>query len=121
MKILLVDDSRAQRFIEKKILTDKGVAESAIDEAPNGAEALNKAKAENYSLIILDWNMPEMDGLAFGKRLREEGLSTPVIMVTSEGEKSKIDAALAAGINDFITKPLDADQFWEKARAYLES
>ena len=119
MKILLVDDSRAQRFIEKKLLTDRGVPEDSIEEAPNGMVGLEKGKSGAFNLIIVDWNMPEMDGASMGKNLREAGVSTPIIMVTSEGEQSKIDEALKAGINDFITKPLDEDQFWGKARGFL--
>lgn len=119
MKVLIVDDSPAQRFIQKSVLVENGVSDSDIIEAGNGLELLEKAKSEELKLIVVDWNMPEMDGLEAFKKLRQSGNDTPVIMITSEGEASKVEEAMNAGLDNFLTKPLDSDAFWEIAQRYM--
>ena len=106
-------------MLQKMLLKDKGVAGEDIDEAANGHQALEKAKANDYRIIFLDWNMPEMNGLEFVKAARQAGIKTPIIMCTSEGEKSMIDAATAAGADAVITKPIDKEKFWETTQQYL--
>lgn len=119
MKILIADDSPAQRFIQKSILIENGVSESDIIEAGTGTDVVSKVKTEQIKLIVIDWNMPEMDGLEAFKTVRKSGVTTPFIMITSEGEASKVQEALDAGLDNFLTKPLDADAFWEIAQRYV--
>lgn len=106
MKILLVDDSRTMRNIQKNVLAQLGYTD--ILEAADGAEALTKV-ADAPELILLDWNMPNMNGLEFLKKFRESDKSTPVIMVTTEAEKSRVIEAIKAGVNNYVVKPFTPD------------
>lgn len=76
MKVMLVDDSTTMRNIQKKVLTRLGYTD--IVEASDGKEALDKAKDGKPDLILLDWNMPELDGLGFLKAFRTDNKSVSV-------------------------------------------
>ncbi|MBX3373725.1 MAG: response regulator [Phycisphaeraceae bacterium] len=103
MRILLIDDSRTMRNIEKGILAQIGYTD--VEEAVDGQDALSKVDAVNPGLILVDWNMPNMDGLSFVKAYRGMGNRTPVIMVTTESEKSRVVEAIKAGVNNYVVKP----------------
>ena len=96
MKVMLVDDSRTMRNIEKSILTQLGYTD--VIEAADGAEAMTQAEQHNPDLILLDWNMPNVDGLTFMQRFREKNKTTPIIMVTTESEKRRVVEAIKAGV-----------------------
>lgn len=119
MKVLIVDDTGSQRFIIKKLFVDAGILASEIDDAENGEKALIKVLANTYSVILLDWNMPVMDGLEFLKNIRQRNIMIPVIMVTSESEESKKDEAKELGANHFLTKPFTGIKLMELAKQYL--
>ena len=82
-----------------------------VDEAADGAEALAWCATATPDLIVLDWNMPVMDGLTFLKRLRAQpgGNASKVLFCSIETEASRIDEALAAGADDYVMKPFDGD------------
>lgn len=103
MKILIVDDSKTMRNILQKALSSMGYSDFL--EAENGEQALVSATAHQPDLILLDWNMPVMNGLDFLKAYRVEEKATPVIMVTTEVEKSRVIEAIKAGVNNYIVKP----------------
>jgi two-component system chemotaxis response regulator CheY len=106
MRILLVDDSVTMRRIQKNQLNGLGVSE--VFEADNGEAALKElASNKPIDLILLDWNMPVMDGLTFLKKVRAEAAyaSTKIIMCTSESEKSRVVEALKNGADNYIIKP----------------
>lgn len=103
MKIMLVDDSRTMRNIQRNILGQIGHTD--VVEAVDGQDALNKVKGENPDLLLVDWNMPNMDGLTFIKAFREDNKTTPIIMVTTEAEKSRVIEAIKAGVNNYVIKP----------------
>ena len=107
MKILLVDDSRTMRNVQKKILGEIGYTD--VTEACDGLDALNKVSGVAPDLILLDWNMPNMDGITFLKRFRATDQATQVIMVTTEAEKSRVVEAIKAGINNYVVKPFTPD------------
>jgi two-component system, chemotaxis family, chemotaxis protein CheY len=107
MKILLVDDSRTMRNVQKKILNDLGYTN--ISEASDGLEALEVSAAETPDLIMLDWNMPNMDGITFLRKYRETDTETPIIMVTTEAEKARVIEAIKAGVNNYVVKPFTPD------------
>ncbi|MEM9082721.1 MAG: response regulator [Planctomycetota bacterium] len=107
MKILLVDDSKTMRNIQKGILSQMGYTE--VEEACDGLDALSKVGGFAPELILLDWNMPNMDGLTFAKQYRAKGEKTPIIMVTTEAEKSRVIEAIKAGVNNYVVKPFTPD------------
>lgn len=115
MKILLVDDSATMRRIQRTQLNNLGIKD--IVEAGDGNEALT-VLAENMpiDIILLDWNMPVMDGLTFLKKIRTEDVykDVKVIMCTSESEKVKVVETLKAGANNYIVKPFTPEALKEK-------
>ncbi len=112
MKIMLVDDSRTIRNIQKSTL--KSLGHEDILEASDGVEAL-KIKAETPpDLMLVDWNMPNMDGITLIRKIRETDKTTPIIMCTTEAEKSRILEAVKAGVNNYVVKPFTAETLSER-------
>lgn len=107
MKVMLVDDSRTMRNVEKNILGSLGFND--VVEACDGQDALSKVVAAAPDLILLDWNMPNMDGLTFLKEFRKINKETVVIMVTTEAEKIRVVEAIKAGVNNYVVKPFTPD------------
>jgi two-component system, chemotaxis family, chemotaxis protein CheY len=114
MKLLLVDDSATMRRIQRTQLGSMGIND--VDEAGNGEEALGKLSSAAYDAVLLDWNMPVMDGLTCLKSIRDNGAykNIKVIMCTSESEKAKVMEALKAGANNYIVKPFTPEALKEK-------
>ena len=112
---LVVDDSKAVRMILARTLKELGYE---VREAANGREALQVIEAENNAvkLALVDWNMPEINGLELLKRIRlnPELSSLRVIMVTTETELDRMAAALEAGANEYVMKPFTKDILLEK-------
>ena len=114
---MLVDDSKTIRRIQRGILEQLGYTQ--IEEACDGQDALSKIAAFQPTLILLDWNMPNMDGLTFLKTFRKSNTSTPVIMVTTESEKSRVIEAIRAGVNNYVVKPFTPDMLQKRIRETL--
>ena len=112
MKILLVDDSRTIRNIQKNTL--KTLGHTDITEAADGIEALACLAKERPQLMLVDWNMPNMDGITLIKKVRETDKALPIIMVTTEAEKSRVLEAVKAGVNNYVVKPFTAETLSEK-------
>jgi len=112
MKILLVDDSNTIRSIQKKILNQIGYTD--LTEAEDGVVALQRVAEDTPDLILLDWNMPNMDGLTFLKEFRAQGHTSWVIMVTTEAEKSRVIEAIKAGVNNYVIKPFTPDELSDR-------
>src|SRR5580704_2502773 len=114
-KALVVDDSRAVRMILSKTLRELGFE---VLEAANGREAMEVIEVEKtaVTLVLADWNMPEVNGLELLKQLRRkpELASLVVVMVTTETELGQMTAALEAGANEYIMKPFTKDILVEK-------
>ena len=107
MRILLVDDSKTMRNIQKAVLAQLGFTD--LLEACDGQDALSKAPAFKPQLMLVDWNMPNMDGLTFVKTWRQSDKKTPIIMVTTEAEKARVIEAIKAGVNNYVVKPFTPD------------
>ena len=105
---LIVDDSRIIRKVARRIVEGLGFE---VDEAADGAEALSYCASVMPDVILLDWNMPVMDGLTFLRRLREQpGGKTPkVLFCTIETAPERIAEALTAGADDYVMKPFDGE------------
>jgi two-component system chemotaxis response regulator CheY len=109
MTILNVDDSTTMRKIVTMSLGGTG---HTVLEAENGADALTKMKGVKVDVIILDINMPVMNGLDFLKAIRADAATkaVPVIMLTTQGEESMRQTALGLGANGFLSKPFQKDE-----------
>lgn len=114
MRILVVDDFQTMRRIIINLLRQLGFTN--VVEAQDGQLALEKVKDDSIDLVISDWNMPNMTGLDFLKALRasEEYKDLPFIMVTAEGKKENVIAAVQSGVNNYIVKPFNAATLKEK-------
>jgi two-component system chemotaxis response regulator CheY len=92
-----------------------------IVEASNGQEAVDTVmKNNNIGLILMDWNMPTMSGIDAVKKLREFNVKTPIVMVSTEGEKQKVIEAIKAGANDYLVKPFDPKSAEAKLEKFLQ-
>ncbi len=112
MRILLIDDSKTMRNIQKSVLNQLGFLE--LEEACDGQDALDKISEFKPELCLVDWNMPVMDGLTFVKSFRETDKTTPLIMVTTESEKARVIEAIKAGVNNYVVKPFTPDLLSER-------
>ena len=118
-KILIVDDVSANRLLLKKMLMLMGIYN--IVEASNGKEGLERFQAENPDLVLMDVNMPVLDGYqatAAIKALPREH-HTPIIFITALSAEASLKNSLVAGGDDFISKPFDADVLESKIKAHL--
>ena len=113
MNILIVDDSGAMRSIVRRMLRLAGFSGHTIQEASNGAEALNLVTQSQPDLVMCDFNMPEMNGLQLLEDLRKKGISARFGFITSEASTALKDAAKAAGAIFVITKPFTPEVFQE--------
>lgn len=118
MKILLVDDSKTMRNVQKSVLSQLGYTE--IVEATDGLDAITKVGAVLPDLILLDWNMPNMDGLTFVTKYRASGGKALVVMVTTEAEKTRVISAIKAGVNNYVIKPFTPELLGERIRETVE-
>ncbi|MFH0926221.1 MAG: response regulator [bacterium] len=117
MKILVVDDSSVMRRILINSLKQIDLVD--IDQADNGEDAVTKALAGDYGLILLDWHLPNMLGIDALKEIRAKGKTMPIIMVTTESEKPSVIQALRAGASNYVTKPFTSERVIEKIRETL--
>jgi len=119
MKFLLVDDSKTMRNIQRKVLSSLEGATFA--EAADGVEALAVIAAGQgpFSAVIVDWNMPNMDGITLVKKIRETDKTTPLIMATTESEKARVLDAIRAGVNNYVVKPFTPESLLEKVNQTL--
>ena len=105
---LVVDDSRVVRKVARRILEANGYT---VSEAGDGQQALDACRAGLPDFVLLDWNMPVMDGIAFLRALRGEfgPDKPPVVFCTTENDMYHIEMAIANGAQEYIMKPFDED------------
>ena len=109
-KILLVDDNRNNRLALRKVL--RGIA-ADLREAANGLDALSMSLAEEYALILLDVQMPEMDGLEASRRICARwprGQRPTIIAMTANAMQGDREMCLEAGMDDYVSKPIRPDE-----------
>ena len=114
MRALVIDDSTAMRSILGRMLRELGFE---VLEAGNGREAIARLQAPGQvDLALVDWNMPEMDGLEFVRRVRAEGAPEGIrlVMVTSEAEAGRMALALAEGADEYVMKPFNRQVLEDK-------
>jgi two-component system, chemotaxis family, chemotaxis protein CheY len=117
-KIMVIDDSSTIRTVICGTLQQLGSVET--ETACDGEDALSKVFAFAPDVILLDWNMPKMNGLEFLKQFRAKNKDTPVVMVTTEAEKPRVVEAIRAGVNDYVVKPFTPDSLLKHVRAAVE-
>ncbi|MFV2092342.1 MAG: chemotaxis response regulator CheY [Hyphomicrobiales bacterium] len=117
MPVLVVDDYKTMIRIIRNLLKQLGFND--IDDAADGAEALQKLRGRSYGLVISDWNMDPMTGYELLKEVRcDDNLkTTPFIMVTAESKTENVIAAKKAGVNNYIVKPFNAQTLKSKIDA----
>ena len=119
-RFLVVDDFSTMRRIVRNLLKELGFAN--VDEAEDGAVALQKLKSSPFDFVVTDWNMPNMDGLTLLQNIRRtpELKHLPVLMITAEAKKENIIAAAQAGASGYIVKPFTAATLSEKLEKIFE-
>lgn len=115
-KVLVVDDDPVVGESFNRVLSGKGYA---VITASNGEEALAKLKAEQYDLVFTDLRMPGMDGLEVAERVKAKQPWTPVVIVTGYGSAPSEERAWAAGVSDFLNKPLSPEMIEDSAARAL--
>ena len=116
MKVLIVeDDEKVARFIAR-VLGEEGFI---TDLCVSGADAVRQANAVAYDVVLLDWMLPDLDGLAVCRELRRGGTVTPIIMLTARGEVRERVLGLEAGADDYVVKPFEIDELLARIQAVL--
>ncbi|MEQ8787891.1 MAG: response regulator [Pirellulaceae bacterium] len=111
-KVLVADDSSTMRKIILRSLAAVGVPDAT--EAADGDEAVAAFQAGEFNLVLTDWNMPNKNGLEVVQEIRKINKDVPIIMVTTEAEKTRVLEAIQAGVSDYLVKPFTADTLREK-------
>jgi two-component system chemotaxis response regulator CheY len=111
-RCLVADDSSTMRKIILRSLNAVGVND--ITEAADGEEAIKLFGDGSFNLVLTDWNMPGKSGLEVIQAIRTTNKEVPIIMVTTEAEKSRVLEAIQAGVSDYLVKPFTADTLREK-------
>jgi len=110
MKILIVDDSRIQRNIIRSGLQERFGHNVKLFEAGDGLAGEQMIETLIPDLVLMDWNMPNLNGLELVKRIRNHNVhkKMPIIMITSESARYNVIEAVKAGVNDYVVKPVSA-------------
>lgn len=120
LKILIVEDNKINQIVTQKILKSKGY-ESEI--AEDGLIAVDMVSKKNYSIILMDLNMPNMDGIEATKKIREFNTHTPIIALTASDTEEIADNIqdTSSGFNDYLKKPFKNEEFFEKIEYYTSN
>lgn len=116
-KILVVDDSMENQMLLNVYLQKMGMK---VDEAPNGDIGVQKALAEDFDLILMDIQMPVLDGYSATEKLRASGYKKPIIALTANAMKEDRERSIRAGCNDYLTKPIQSNKLMQTIIDHLE-
>ncbi|MFH1159149.1 MAG: response regulator [Pseudomonadota bacterium] len=116
LKILIVDDTHEARIMLKNMLTEIGITQ--VFEASDGNEGLRFVDTafDFVDVILCDWNMPKMSGLALLRQIRSVDAKFPFVMITGRGDVSSVEEAKGAGVSGYILKPYSLIQLEAKLR-----
>jgi two-component system OmpR family response regulator len=115
-KVLVIDDEPGVRELISESLS---LSDMTAVQATDGLEALSLLRREKFDLLILDINMPKLDGLALLEKLRAEGASVPVLMLSARADKADINQGLRTGADDYLTKPFSIEELVLRVKAIL--
>jgi DNA-binding response OmpR family regulator len=113
--LVLEDDPKIGRFVAQ-ILREEGYA---VDQCATGADALRLAEVGGYDLIVLDWVVPDIDGLSVCRELRRSGVVTPILMLSARALLSERVLGLETGADDYLVKPFEVEELVARARALV--
>jgi len=111
-RALVADDSNTMRKSLIRSLNACGLDD--VVEADDGAEAIRLFAEQSFDLVLTEWNMPTKSGLELIQEIRAGGAKVPIIMITTEAEKSRVIEVIKAGVNDYVIKPFTAEMLREK-------
>jgi len=115
-RILVVEDESAIRELIRDSLS---LVEIETDGASDGLEALNKLRHQNFDLVILDVNIPKIDGLALLSKIRGEGSEIPVLVLSARSQRDDITEGLKIGADDYLVKPFGIEELTLRVKAIL--
>ena len=117
MKALVVDDSTVMRKVMAGALLRMGIDD--VTQAADGQEAVDATEIDDFDIVLMDWNMPVMSGIDALIEIRAQGKKMPIIMVTTETEKSRVVQALKAGANSYIIKPFEINTILDQIKKFV--
>jgi two-component system OmpR family response regulator len=115
-KVLVIDDEPGVRELIGEALS---ISEITAVQAADGLEALSHLRRERFDLLILDINMPKLDGLALLEKLRAEGMSVPVLRLSARADKADSNQGLRIGADDYLTKPFSIEELVLRVKAIM--
>jgi DNA-binding response OmpR family regulator len=116
MKVLVVeDDAKVARFVSR-VLVEEGYV---VDLCSTGSDAVRQGQTGMYELIILDWMLPDVDGLSVCRSLRRAGVATPILMLTARAELQERVLGLETGADDYVTKPFEVEELLARIKALV--
>ena len=116
MRILVVeDDARLARFLER-VLVEEGYS---VDRCSSGADALAQVRGSAYDLVLLDWMIPDLDGIEVCRQIRRGGATLPILMLTARDQVSERVLGLDAGADDYLVKPFELEELLARIHALL--
>ena len=110
-KALIVEDNPINMELVSEILTSNGIS---VDEAVNGEEAIKMVENETYDVVLMDIELPGIDGVDATKIIKSKHKNLPILALTSYAMKGDRERFIAAGFDDYISKPIDINSFIEK-------
>jgi two-component system OmpR family response regulator len=116
MKVLVVEDDRKLARFLAQALTEEGYV---VDTCSRGRDALNQASHIGYSLIVLDWMLPDLDGVTVCREIRRSASNVPILMLTARAEVGERVTGLDAGADDYMTKPFELEELLARVRAAI--
>jgi len=115
-RLLIVDDDPELRNF---LVTELSVEGYNCKEAATGQQALGQIRSEPWDLVLLDWTLPDFNGVEVCRRMRQGGIGTPVLMITARDEVRERVEALDSGADDYLTKPFSIEELLARVRARL--
>ena len=113
--LVVEDDDRLARFLER-VLKEEGYS---VDRCRSGADAVTQVRAGDYALALLDWMIPELDGLEVCRQLRRFGSTVPILMLTARDDVGERVLGLDAGADDYLVKPFEIEELLARINALL--
>ncbi|MDH5232356.1 MAG: response regulator [Gammaproteobacteria bacterium] len=115
-KILVVDDNEQNRYLATYLLEHAG---ETCDQAVNGEQAVEQAQQNSYGLILMDVQMPIMDGIEAARIIREQGLCAKIIALTAKAMRGDEEKLLASGFDGYVAKPIDPENFIKQVKHWM--